>query len=129
LGAGSALLGGRKIAQKTSHGIALGGDRLQVGPNENPQFLYVLMDRVLIYYAHIINRAHGRRVMADPGVNKKGPGPKMGISATLSKSQRNTCAGFFKSVRGKNVIKGKKAIPDFAVLVEALLDKIADKEI
>ncbi len=61
LGAGSALLGGRRVADKSPAGIRLGGDQIQVGPNENLQFLYVLLDRALIYYAHIINRPHGRR--------------------------------------------------------------------
>ena len=42
LGAGSALWSGKKIAHKTAHTIQLGGDRLQVGPNENLQFLYVV---------------------------------------------------------------------------------------
>ncbi len=129
LGAGSALMGGKKIAQKTQPGIKLGGDRFQVGPNENPQFLYVLMDRVLIYYAHIINRAHGRRDMEDPRGNKKSIRSKMGISAGLSTGQRNVCARFFKSVSGRSVIKGKKAVPEFALLVESLLDKIANEEI
>ena len=127
LGAGSALMGAKKIAK--GPGIIPGGDRFQVGPNENLQFLYVLMDRVLIYYAHIIHRAHGRRDMADPDRNKKVTGSKMGISAGLSPRQRNICARFFKSVSGRTVIKGKKAIPEFALLVESLLDKIADKEI
>ncbi|MCP3944665.1 MAG: GTPase/DUF3482 domain-containing protein [Desulfobacteraceae bacterium] len=128
LGAGSVLWGGKKIAQKTGPGIILGGDRFQVGPNENPQFLYVLLDRALIYYAHIINRSHGRRDMGDPGINKMDFSSKKGISVTLSKDQRNTCTRFFKSFRG-NVIKGKKAISGFAVLVELLMDKIAKEEI
>jgi len=127
VGAGSAFMGAKKIA--AGKGIIQGGGRFQVGPNENPQFLYVLMDRVLIYYAHIINRAHGRRDMADSNGNKKGAGSKMGISAGLSTRQRNICARFFKSVSGKTVIKGKKAIPEFALLMESLLENIANQKI
>lgn len=129
LGAGSALWSGKKIVQKTSQTINLGGDRLQVGPNENLQFLYVLMDRAMIYYAHIMNRAHGRRDLVSPGPDPKARNSKMGISAALSPGQRNICTRFFKSVSGKTVIKGKKAIPEFAVLVESLLEKIANQEI
>jgi GTPase SAR1 family protein len=129
LGAGSALWSGKKIARKTAHTLQLGGDRLQVGPNQNLQFLYVLLDRVLIYYAHMINRPHGRRDMISPVSDTQAGSSKMGISAALSSSRRNVCARFFKSVSGKAVIKGKKAIPEFAVLVESLLDEIADREI
>ncbi|MEX1301764.1 MAG: GTPase/DUF3482 domain-containing protein, partial [Desulfotignum sp.] len=45
LGAGSAVVGGRRMADKSPAGFRLGGDRIQVGPNENPQFLYILLDR------------------------------------------------------------------------------------
>jgi hypothetical protein len=129
LGAGSALWSGKKIAQKTNQTLQLGGDRLQVGPNENLQFLYILMDRVLIYYAHMMHRAHGRRDLVSPGSEPKAGNLKKGISAGLSPGQRNICTRFFKSVSGKTLIKGKKAIPEFAVLVESLLEKIANKEI
>ncbi|MBU0970366.1 MAG: DUF3482 domain-containing protein [Proteobacteria bacterium] len=128
LGAGSALFGGKKIARRTGLGIRLGGDRLQVGPNENLQFLYVLMDRALIYYTHMINRPHGRRDAGDIGENPKKVFPKLGITATLSPGQRNTCVRFFKSVRGKAVIKGKKAVPEFAVLVASLLEQVAGED-
>jgi len=129
LGAGSALWSGKKIAQKTNQTLQLGGDRLQVGPNENLQFLYILMDRALIYYAHMMHRAHGRRDLVSAGSDPKAGNSKKGISAGLSPGQRNICNRFFKSVSGKTLIKGKKAIPEFAVLVESLLEKIANKEI
>ena len=128
LGAGSALLGGKKIARKTGRTIQLGGDRLQVGPNDNLQFLYILMDRALIYYAHMIHRAHGRRDMATTGNDPKKIRPKAGISSALSPDQRKVCNRFFKSVRNRNVLKGKKAIPEFALLVESLLEKIANQD-
>ena len=128
LGAVSALFGGKKIARKTGLGIRLGGDRLQVGPNENLQFLYVLMDRVLIYYTHMINRPHGRRDVVDTGENPKKVFSKLGITTTLSLGQRNTCVRFFKSVRGKAVIKGKKTIPEFVVLVASLLEQVAKED-
>ncbi len=128
LGAGSALLGGKKIAKKTSRTLQLGGDRLEVGPNNNLQFLYVLMDRALIYYAHMINRAHGRREMTAPENGKKSGKHKAGISSTLTPDQRKICTRFFKSVNGRAVLKGKKAIPEFALLVESLLEKIANQD-
>ncbi|OQY52470.1 MAG: hypothetical protein B6230_02645 [Desulfobacteraceae bacterium 4572_89] len=121
LGAGSALMGGKKMAGKSRYGFTLGGDRLQVGPNENLQFLYILIDRALIYYSHIINRAHGCR---DMGQGDKNTSQKMGISTGFSRDQRNVCARFFKSARGRSIIREKNAIPEFELLVESLLDKI-----
>jgi hypothetical protein len=38
LGAGSALFGGKKVAGKKPAGFRLGGDKVVVGPNKNPQF-------------------------------------------------------------------------------------------
>lgn len=128
LGAGSALMGGRKMAQKTGPGIKLGGDWLQLGPNENLQFLYILMDRALIYYAHIIHRAHGRRNLAGGKTDNPDPGSKIGISARFSKTQHQVCTRFFKAVQGKVLLKGKKAVPEFAALMEYLMEIIADQE-
>ncbi len=121
LGAGSALAGAKKIARKTGPGIRLGGDWLHLGPNENLQFLYVLMDRALIYYSHIIHRAHGRRTQPEGGEE----GLKIGITTGLSQAQRNVCTRFFKSVQGKVLLKGKKAVPEFALFLETLLEQIA----
>jgi hypothetical protein len=128
LGAGSALMGGKKLASKTKYGIKFGGDRLQVGPNENLQFLYILIDRALIYYAHIIHRAHGRRDM-DHGQDDKNTNKKMGITTGFSKDQRNICARFFKAARGRGIIKEKNAMPEFATLMESLLDRIVEEKI
>ena len=62
IGAFGALYGGKNIAAKTKVlGMSAGRLHLQVGPNENPQFPYILLDRILIFYSHIINWAHGRR--------------------------------------------------------------------
>lgn len=62
LGALGALYGGKSIAKKTKLlGLDTGQYHLQIGPNENPQFPYILIDRALIFYSHTINWAHGRR--------------------------------------------------------------------
>ncbi len=119
VGAGSALVGLRKLAGKGK--MALGGDRLQVGPNENLQFLYVLLDRALLYHSHITRRAHGRRDVPDPGASDVPI--KLGASSGLTREQHQVCARFFKYARGKAVIRGKKAAPAFALLVRSLLEK------
>ncbi|WP_022666652.1 GTPase/DUF3482 domain-containing protein [Desulfospira joergensenii] len=119
LGAGSAVMGGKKIAEISGPGIRLGGDRFQVGPNGNLQFLYILLDRALIYYSQIVNRAHGRR----DAPKERGSG-KIGFSSEFSPAQRNTCARFFKAASGRGILKNKKTGPGFAALVESLLEEI-----
>lgn len=120
LGAGSAVMGAKKIAGASGPGIRLGGDRLQVGPNENLQFLYILLDRALIYYSQIINRPHGKRDARE----EKEDG-KIGFSSTFSSGRRNVCARFFKAASGRGMVKGKRAIPEFAALVESVLEEIS----
>ncbi|MDJ0623299.1 MAG: GTPase/DUF3482 domain-containing protein [Desulfocapsaceae bacterium] len=62
LGALGAVYGSKNIASKIKFlGMSAGKYTIQVGPNANSQFPFILLDRVLIYYAHIINWTHGRR--------------------------------------------------------------------
>ena len=127
LGAGSALFGGKKMIQKKISGIQFGRDKLQLGPNSNIQFLYVLIDRALIYYAHIINRPHGRRDLQNLSQNKENE--KQGYSTGFSSNERKICAKYFKAVSGQYTIKDKRAVSDFEELIESQLNKIALKKI
>ena len=62
IGTVGALLGGKSLSTKTRLlGVGLGKEQVQVGPNDSVQFLHILLDRALLFYAHIINWAHGRR--------------------------------------------------------------------
>lgn len=123
LGAGSALAGIRNLSGKKS---GLGGDTIRVGPNENIQFLYILLDRALLYYAHIVKRAHGRRDLPE-AENSVDNSSRAGIAATLTPAQHRTCARFFKTARGKRLVRGKKAGPEFALLVSSLMAAAAEK--
>ena len=65
----------------------------------NIQFLYILLDRALIYYSHIINWAHGRRGL--PGSREgaaKAP-VKAGFTTQWDDSAKRLCVEFFKAVR------------------------------
>jgi hypothetical protein len=127
LGAGSAVLGGRRVADKSPAGIRLGGDRIQVGPNENPQFLYVLLDRALIYYAHIINRPHGRRELKNITDISDDTVQKQGVTTALTPARRQVCARYFRAVKGRKRIKDKKSVLAFAALVQSLLEEISQR--
>lgn len=128
LGAGSALLGIQNLAKKKT----LGGDQIQVGPNENIQLLYILLDRALLYYAHIVKRAHGRRVVsqasgagAEDGVNLPASGTKQGVSTGFTAAQHKTCTRFFRAASGRGMGNRKKAGQAFALMVSELLERAA----
>ncbi len=125
VGAGSALLGGKKMTGKKAAGIRFGGDKFKLGPNKNPQFLYVFIDRALIYYSHIINRPHGRRDMKEPADTINGK--KKGFSTDFTTSQRTICAKFFKSKTGHSFVKEKKVVSDFQELIDSVLKEISQK--
>jgi hypothetical protein len=65
LGGIGAMWGGENLAgQKKILGIplpSLGGEQLQIGPAKEINLLFILLNRALLYYRHIINWAHGRR--------------------------------------------------------------------
>jgi len=123
IGAGSALFGGKKMTDMKMAGIRFGGDKLQIGPNKNLQFLYILIDRALIYYSHIVNRPHGRRDLPDR--QEKNESEKKGYSTGFTTSQRNVCARFYKSVSGNSFLKKKEAMSDFEKLIESFLNDIS----
>ena len=124
IGAGSAWFGGKKMVGVKKAGIKLGKDKLQLGPNKNIQFLYIFIDRVLIYYSHIINRPHGRRDLLESSHEEKNE--KQGYSTNFSSAQKKICAKYFKAMNGQSFIKDKKIVSDFEELIESLLNKISN---
>jgi hypothetical protein len=94
-GATWAALGGKGLAQTRVMGIPLGGRKKEIGPVKNIQFLYILLDRSLIYYSHIINWAHGRRDYHTGEVAHHTPD---GYAAQWDSSVLGICNTFFKEV-------------------------------
>nr|WP_319495121.1 DUF3482 domain-containing protein [uncultured Desulfobacter sp.] len=125
LGAGSAFMGIRRLAGAAK---GLGGDRVQVGPNENIQFLYILLDRALLYYTHMSRRAHGRRDVPETD-SQASKGEKAGISTRLTTKQHRVCMEFFKACRKKSPTSGKKHAQSFDQLVASLLEDILQRRI
>ena len=101
-GATWAALGSKGLAQTKVLGIPLGGREIQIGPVKNIQFLYILLDRSLIYYAHISNWAHGRR---DYDVDRQDPEKnevRSGYAAQWDSGTRSICNSFFKEATRSN---------------------------
>ena len=95
-GATWAALGSKGMAQTRILGIPLGGREIQIGPVKNIQFLYILLDRSLIYYSHIINWAHGRRDFTTDKAEKDLDSLRIGYTSQWSSTIRGTCNEFFR---------------------------------
>lgn len=122
LGAGwAALGGGRRLSKAKLKGLPLGGEKLRVGPIKDIQFLYILLDRALIFYAHTINWAHGRRDYPDSAHQEKDT-KKIGLTSQWDQHKRNVCRSFYHAIRHRGAddkIRARKALKD--MLEEELL--------
>ena len=129
IGAGwAALGGGRQLAGSKVGGIKLGGQQIQVGPNENIQFLYILIDRSLIFYSHIINWAHGRRDISETEKNETILPSETGLTSTWSIKDQRKCVAFFKAVRNGDPIKKEKTYRELAAVIQNELEKMYSDE-
>lgn len=100
IGAGSALMNVEKLASAKIVGLPMGGYQTRVGPCENVQLLYVLLDRALIYYSHIINWAHGRRESTKKLKDPPAPGLTLiGYAGGWDEKTRKIFTRFFKALR------------------------------
>ncbi len=98
LGAGSAAWGTDRMAKAKIRGLPVGRVKIRVGPAQNDQMLFVLVDRALIYFSHVINWAHSRRDQPQPGINTAA-GEKSGYTAAWEGSLKQTCRRFFRAIR------------------------------
>ncbi|MFH1152305.1 MAG: GTPase/DUF3482 domain-containing protein [Pseudomonadota bacterium] len=122
IGAGSALLGGKRMAGMKVKGIRLGKDQLRLGPTDNPQLMYVLLDRSLIFYSGVINWAHGRRDLALNAGEPVSRGLKQGVTAGMSFKEKQICSLFFQAITGRNQKRMEAERSSMTGLVEDLLE-------
>jgi len=128
--AGSAFFGGERMTKAKVVGLKLGGWQVIVGPNTNIQFLYVLLDRALLYYAHIINWAHGRRdydcVKASLPSSKI---VKQGYTSAWSDSAKKICNRYFADMGKKDQRANDYIHKNMMHIVKQSLDKISCSEV
>ena len=96
-GAGAAALGTDRMAKARVRGLPLGRVKVKVGPAQNEQMLFVLMDRAFIYFSHVINWAHSRR--DTPAQPAAAPDQKAGFTAGWPAASRQNARRFFRAVR------------------------------
>jgi hypothetical protein len=99
IGAGATALKGKELLSEVRLlGMRMGGRTAAGGPVSNIQLLYILLDRGLLFYAHVINWAHGRR-----DYERDGPDAarrrKSGFTSRWHREQRKICDAFFRAVQ------------------------------
>jgi hypothetical protein len=118
-GAGAALLKGRELARLKIKRIPMGGYRISVGPNQNEQFPFVLLDRALLLYQFISNRSHARQ---DTSAALPSDSLKSGVCSQWDKEKRSLCARVFKAIKsGKRESIESLREPFSKVLLESLI--------
>lgn len=60
-GGGGMLFNGKELSKIRINHMPMGGFSMTAGPSKNPQFPFVLLDRVLVYFREISEHAHGKR--------------------------------------------------------------------
>lgn len=101
--AGSALKGRDLLSGIQFLGFRAGEEQLQVGPVNNIQLLYILIDRCLLFYNHVINWAHGRRDYQQSLPTGGQPGKtKAGFTTHWNPEAKKTCQAYYKAVTGGN---------------------------
>lgn len=126
VGAGwAAFGGGRQLAQTKVAGIKLGDRQIQIGPNKNIQFLYILIDRALIFYSHIVNWAHGRREVSNTThADTAKPSEKAGYTTQWDTSAQKKCSAFFQAIQNGDSVKKEKAERELRRLLREELQKM-----
>ncbi|MFO7840011.1 MAG: GTPase/DUF3482 domain-containing protein [Desulfosalsimonadaceae bacterium] len=120
LGAGSAALGTERMAKARLRGFPLGRAKIKVGPARSDQLLFILIDRALIYFSHVINWAHSRRdkpqhADSEAGYTELWPAP-----------QKQSARRFFKAVRKNHLQQAEELKPRLTETISEQLRKISE---
>lgn len=129
LGAGSALFGGEQMAKAKVSGLKIGGFQIKIGPNDNIQFPYVLLDRALIFYSYVINWAHGRRDYKRVEDKRSwDETSKRGFAMNWDDKSRKICNSFFKAIQGNDEHRKEQFRREVVELLKGYLDAISKSE-
>lgn len=119
LGAGAGALGMKPAAKATIQGLPLGRMTVRVGPAQDDQMLYVLLDRCLLYFRQVTRRAHSRRD-ASPSITDLPAGDRSGLSAGMDPSARDLFSQVFRAARQRDTL-------DIETFKPAATEIIADR--
>ena len=124
IAAATAWLKGENMARVSAKKLNLGGVQISIGPNQNPQFPFVLIDRLLLYYHSVINWAHAR--CDEPEAIEVQDEQKQGYTSSWSNEQRKTWLKFIKVLSRNNVQKQGEAKHACQSMLMRVLAEIAE---
>jgi len=101
--AGTALKGRAILSGVRLLGMKLDQQQLKFGPVNNIQLMYILLDRVLLFYSLVINWAHGRRDYTEVVEDRQVQADKQGYTRSWTRSEQKICERFFQAVTGENI--------------------------
>ncbi len=125
--AATAMKGKEFLAGTRLLGMRLDAQQLQVGPVKNIQLLFVLLDRQLLFYSHIINWAHGRRDYASDPISKETLPVKIGYTGEWERQDRGICEAFFRTLQQDDPLQKARGREDMAALIYRNLQGISSE--
>jgi hypothetical protein len=124
VGAGAAALGARRATTAKIKGLPLGRIKVQVGPVQNNQMLYVLIDRALIYFSHVINWAHSRREQIED-LKPVHVERKLGFTSEMDGSSKQVFSKFFNAIKKEDLLKTEDLKPKATDILVKTLHRIS----
>ncbi len=122
--AGTALKGKKFLSDKRLLGMSLHNEELQVGPVKNMQLLFILLDRQLLFYRHIINWSHGRRDYK----NVLQSSEKISFTTSWGKGDLDICSRFFKVLQNTKMAEQQVSREAFSEVLERALGEISSEK-
>lgn len=123
-GAGYAFFNRDKMVRTRVAGLKIGRKKITTGPCRNIQFMYIQLDRLLLYYSHVINWAHGRRDTLQGKITQNNRiGTKKGMVTHFSDETRKIFDSLFVIVtKGKKETgeAEKKAVQELEKILETI---------
>jgi len=126
IGAGSAALGTDRMARTKILGLPVGRVKIRVGPIQNDQMLFVIIDRALIYFSHVINWAHSRRDQPQPPANAAAE-EKSGYTTTWEGGLKQAGRRFFRAVRKGHTQRIEELKPRMIEAITTQLNNISNE--
>ena len=125
--AGYVLLNGERFARTKVKGMGIGGYTVQVGPVDNVQILYILMDRALLYYTHVINWAHARRDDPPTASADEKTKNRMGFSSKWDRKRQEICSRYLAALKQDKDVESREQ--EFMDMLQEELIRISRGEI
>lgn len=124
--AGTAFKGKKWLSGIRLLGMRVGGEQLHIGPVTNIQLLYILLDRSLLFYSHVVNWSHGRRDYDAALKEMEDDTGKKGVTSLWSAEERKVCGRFFRAAISTAGWQGTEAAGQMRDLLLHQLRQIAE---